>query len=66
MTISRICGRCSKTLNKENTGELRYNQPNCNTCTHINPTCTHQFSRIFENICYLCGFDKNYKGAFSK
>ena len=31
--LTRICGICQIILNKENTGELQYLQPNCNKCT---------------------------------
>lgn len=29
----RICGKCGVELNKENTGELQWLQPDCNECT---------------------------------
>jgi len=61
MTFSRICGKCGYTLDKSNTGGLQWVQPNCNRCTHSNPTCQHNFKGKAGNICLLCGFDKNYK-----
>lgn len=61
MSFSRICGTCGTTLNKENTGGLKWLQPNCNRCTHSKPTCNHAFKGRAGNVCLLCGFDKNYK-----
>lgn len=61
MTYSRICSKCGTTLNKDNTGGLKWLQPACNRCTHSNPTCDHRFNYSVPNICFMCGFDKNYK-----
>jgi len=60
MTMSRICGQCGTRLTPQNTGDLKWTQPCCNRCTHTNPTCKHRFSEKFPDVCFLCGFDKNY------
>jgi len=61
MTLARICGKCGTILNKDNTGGLQQFQPACNRCTHTNPTCEHKFFSKIPDICFLCGFNKNYK-----
>lgn len=59
--VSRICGKCAIPLNRSNTGGLKWLQPDCDPCTHLNPTCNHNFKLRDMNVCVLCGFDKNYK-----
>lgn len=62
MTFSRTCGQCGERLHSENTGPLKWLQPDCNRCTYSNPVCNnHQFKGRAGNVCLLCGFDKNYK-----
>jgi hypothetical protein len=61
VTLARVCGKCGTLLNKENTGALKWLQPDCNRCTYSNPTCQHSFKGKKGEMCLLCGFDKNYK-----
>lgn len=61
MNYVRICSKCGVRLDESNTGGLKWLQPDCNRCTHSNPTCDHRFHSLFPAVCYLCGFDKNYK-----
>lgn len=54
---ARICCKCGITLNKENTGDLQWLQPECNKCTKLN-NCIHRyaFDKKGKNIgCYYCG-----------
>lgn len=65
--LTRICIKCGCTLNKENTGGLRFLQPYCNECTvKHEKECNHKWSdnlllsnplnKQSKKQCYLCGY----------
>lgn len=65
MNLARICGKCQKTLNKENTGGLEYLQPCCNDCTIKHESeCSHKWADYLllsnppKKVCLLCGYKK--------
>lgn len=63
--IIRVCGKCQIVLTKENTGDLREIQPNCNDCTNkYENECDHRFicmlnDKNIKPICLYCGYIDN-------
>lgn len=61
--FQRVCGKCGTTLNKDNTGQLKWLQPDCNDCMNSKRnTCNHNFKEMKHpkgsSACILCGLIK--------